>query len=53
MSAGTLLCRLISQVRARGSSEAALDPAIREDLFESAAIYEEVANDLDDRLCGG
>jgi len=37
----------------RRFAEAALDPAIREDLFESAAIYEEVANDLDDRRCGG
>jgi hypothetical protein len=37
----------------RRLAEAALDLAIREDLFESATIYEEVANDLDDRRCGG
>jgi hypothetical protein len=29
------------------------DPAAREDLFESAAICEEVADDLDDRRAGG
>jgi hypothetical protein len=37
----------------RRLAEAALDPAVRDDLIESAAIYEEVANDLDDRRCSG
>jgi hypothetical protein len=37
----------------RRLAEAADDPAVREDLFESAAIYEEVANDLDDRRASG
>jgi hypothetical protein len=37
----------------RRLAEAAADPAVREDLFESAAIYEEVANDLDDRRASG
>jgi hypothetical protein len=37
----------------RRLAQAALDPAIREDLFESAAIYEEVANELHDRRCSG
>jgi hypothetical protein len=37
----------------RRLAEAASDPATQEDLFESAAIYEEVANDLDDRRCSG
>jgi hypothetical protein len=37
----------------RRLAEASLDPTVREDLFESAAIYEEVANDLDDRRCSG
>ena len=37
----------------RRLAEAALDPVVREDLFESAAIYEEVANDLDHRRCAG
>jgi hypothetical protein len=37
----------------RRLAEAALDPAIRDDLFESATIYEEVANDLDHRRCSG
>jgi putative tryptophan/tyrosine transport system substrate-binding protein len=30
-----------------------LRESTQEDLFESAAIYEEVANDLDDRRCSG
>jgi hypothetical protein len=37
----------------RRLAEAADDPAVREDLFESAAIYKEVANDLDDRRASG
>lgn len=37
----------------RRLAEAASDPATQEDLFELAAIYEEVANDLDDRRCSG
>lgn len=37
----------------RRLAELADDPAAREDLFESAAIYEEVANDLDDRRLSG
>jgi hypothetical protein len=37
----------------RRLAESADDPAVREDLFESAAIYEEVANDLDDRRASG
>jgi hypothetical protein len=37
----------------RRLAEAADDPTIRDDLFESAAIYEEVANDLDDRRASG
>ena len=37
----------------RRLAEAADDPIVREDLFESAAIYEEVANDLDDRRVSG
>jgi hypothetical protein len=37
----------------RRLAEAASDPTAREDLFESAAIYEEVANDLDHRRCSG
>jgi hypothetical protein len=37
----------------RRLAEAASDPTTREDLFESAAIYEEVANDLDHRRCSG
>jgi hypothetical protein len=37
----------------RRLAEVAQDPAVREDLIESAAIYEEVANELDDRRCSG
>jgi hypothetical protein len=37
----------------RQLAEASGDPAVREDLFESAAICEEVANDFDDRRAGG
>ena len=37
----------------RQLAEASGDPALREDLFESAAICEEVANDVDDRRAGG
>jgi hypothetical protein len=36
--------------RLAGQSE---DPIEKEDLFESAAIYEMVANDLDDRRAAG
>jgi len=34
-------------------AEASGDPAAREDLFESAAICEEVANEIDDRRASG
>jgi len=34
-------------------AEASGDPAAREDLFESAAICGEVANDIDDRRASG
>jgi hypothetical protein len=34
-------------------AEAAEDPAIREDLFDSAAILEEAANKIDDRRASG
>ena len=37
----------------RQLAEASGDPTVREDLFESAAICEEVANDVDDRRAGG
>jgi hypothetical protein len=37
----------------RQLAEASGDPTLRQDLFESAAIYEEVANDVDDRRAGG
>jgi len=34
-------------------AQASEDPAAREDLFESAEICEEVANDIDDRRASG
>jgi hypothetical protein len=37
----------------RQLAEASGNPTVRQDLFESAAIYEEVANDVDDRRTGG
>jgi hypothetical protein len=37
----------------RRLAEAAEDPAVRADFFESAAIYEEVANDIDQRRASG
>jgi hypothetical protein len=37
----------------RQLAEVAVDPAIREDLFDSAAICEEVANTVDDRRASG
>ncbi len=37
----------------RQLAETAVDPAIREDLFDSAAICEEVANNIDDRRASG
>jgi hypothetical protein len=37
----------------RRLAESANDPIKKEDLFESAAIYEMVANDLDDRRPAG
>jgi hypothetical protein len=37
----------------RRLAEAADDPATKQDLFESAAIYEEVANDVDRRRASG
>jgi hypothetical protein len=40
-------------VEYRRLAEAADDPIIREDLFETAAVCEEVANTIDDRRAGG
>lgn len=37
----------------RRLAEAADDPAVKEDLFELAAIYEEVANNVDYRRASG
>jgi hypothetical protein len=37
----------------RQLAEASGDPSVRMDLFESAAICEEVADDVDDRRAGG
>jgi hypothetical protein len=37
----------------RQLAEEAEDPAVKEDLFDSAAIYEEVANNIDDRRASG
>jgi hypothetical protein len=37
----------------RRLAEAAEDPAIREDFFDSAAILEEAANNIDDRRASG
>jgi hypothetical protein len=37
----------------RRLAEAADDPATKQDLLESAAIYEEVANDVDNRRASG
>jgi hypothetical protein len=37
----------------RRLAESADDPIERKDLFESAAIYEMVANDLEDRRLAG
>jgi hypothetical protein len=37
----------------RQRAESADDPIEKKDLFESAAIYEMVANDLDDRRAAG
>jgi hypothetical protein len=37
----------------RQLAEGAEDPAIKQDLFETAAICEEVANDVDDRRTSG
>jgi hypothetical protein len=37
----------------RQLAEAAEDPAVKEDLFDSAAILEEAANDMDDRRASG
>jgi hypothetical protein len=37
----------------RRLAESSDDPIKKEDLFESAAIYEMVANDLDDRRPAG
>jgi hypothetical protein len=37
----------------RRLAEEAADPAIKEDLFDSAAICEEVANNIDDRRASG
>jgi hypothetical protein len=34
-------------------AEASMDPAVRQDLFESAEICDEVANDVDDRRAAG
>jgi hypothetical protein len=40
-------------VEYRRLAEAADDPTIREDLFETAAVCEEVANNIDDRRAAG
>ena len=37
----------------RRRAESSDDPVEKDDLFESAAIYEMVANDLDDRRAAG
>jgi hypothetical protein len=37
----------------RQLAETADDPAVREDLFDSAAICEEVADKIDDRRASG
>jgi hypothetical protein len=34
-------------------AEASMDPAVRQDLFESAEICDEVANEVDDRRAAG
>ena len=37
----------------RQLAEASMDPTVRQDLFESAEICDEVANEVDDRRAGG
>ena len=37
----------------RQLAEVAEDPTVKEDLFDSAAICEEVANNIDDRRASG
>jgi len=37
----------------RQLAESESDPAVRDDLFDSAAICEEVANNIDDRRASG
>ena len=34
-------------------AEASMDPTVRQDMFESAEICDEVANEVDDRRAGG
>ena len=34
-------------------AEASMEPAVKQDLFESAEICDEVANEVDDRRAGG
>jgi hypothetical protein len=34
-------------------AEASMDPTVRQDLFESAEICDEVANEVDDRRASG